>query len=264
VIVDAAGPPGGAAGLFAHASTLAFELTAGRRPVIVSCGSGAAFGPEWQRAGRATASHSTLAIEGFSSSRLGRGGAVRRHHPDLLADRARVTQARLTRGAEGMSLAMAHDGWVATHGLTHARELHLSADGRSLRGEDILGALGPGDRKRLDRVLKGARGAGLRFALRFHLHPDVVAALDPAGSEVSLALKSGETWVFRHDGAADLSVEPSVYLDHRSLAPRATLQIVLAAALTDVACQIDWTLAKSADTPLAIRDLDREALPAGG
>jgi uncharacterized heparinase superfamily protein len=261
VIADAAEPPSGAS---AHASTLAFELTSGRRPVIVSCGSGAAFGPEWRRAGRATASHSTLAIEGFSSSRLGRGGAVRRHLPDQLADRARVTQARLTRGAEGMSLAMAHDGWAATHGLTHARELHLSADGRALRGEDILGALGPGDRKRLDRVLKAARGAGLRFALRFHLHPDVIPALDPAASEVALSLKSGETWVFRHDGAAELTVEPSVYLDSARLAPRATLQIVLAAALTSFACQIDWTLAKSQDTPLAIRDLDREALPAGG
>ena len=72
VIVDAASPPGGAAGGLAHASTNAFELTSGRRPLIVSCGSGAPFGPDWRLAGRATASHSTLAVEGFSSSRLGR------------------------------------------------------------------------------------------------------------------------------------------------------------------------------------------------
>ena len=71
VIVDAASPPGGGAGRHAHASTNAFELTSGRRPVIVSCGSGAPFGPDWRQAGRATASHSTLAVEGYSSSRLG-------------------------------------------------------------------------------------------------------------------------------------------------------------------------------------------------
>ena len=64
VIVDASSPPSGRASRSAHASTLAFELTSGRRPVIVSCGSGAPFGPEWNRAGRATPSHSTLAIDG--------------------------------------------------------------------------------------------------------------------------------------------------------------------------------------------------------
>ncbi len=42
LIVDAAPPPIGAASVNAHASTLAFELTSGRRPLIVNCGSGAA------------------------------------------------------------------------------------------------------------------------------------------------------------------------------------------------------------------------------
>jgi len=44
VIVDAASPPDGRAGGSAHASTLGFEMTSGRRPVIVSCGSGAVRG----------------------------------------------------------------------------------------------------------------------------------------------------------------------------------------------------------------------------
>ena len=46
VVVDASVPPAGAASMNAHASTLAFELTSGRRPLIVNCGSGASFGLE--------------------------------------------------------------------------------------------------------------------------------------------------------------------------------------------------------------------------
>ena len=42
---------------------------------------------------------------------------------------------------------------------------------------------------------------GVRFAVRFHMHPDVDARLDMGGTAVSLALRSGEIWVFRHDGA---------------------------------------------------------------
>jgi len=39
IIIDAAQPPRGRASCNAHASTLAFELTSGRRPLIVNCGS---------------------------------------------------------------------------------------------------------------------------------------------------------------------------------------------------------------------------------
>jgi uncharacterized heparinase superfamily protein len=254
VIVDAADPPGGAAGGSAHASTLAFELTSGRRPLIVSCGSGAPFGPEWQRAGRATPSHSTLAVEGFSSSRLG--------PQDRLTDRAEVLAAHQTSGPAGHHLHLAHSGWTGTHGLIHGRDLLLSHDGRRLTGRDSLTAQSAPERKRFERVLARTRHEGVRFALRFHLHPDVDAAIDMGGTAISLALKSGEIWVFRHDGGAAMTLEPSVYLEKGRLRPRATHQIVLAATATDFEARIGWTLAKAQDTPLAIRDLDREDLPA--
>ena len=253
VIVDAAAPPQGAASAAAHASTLAFELTSGRRPVVVSCGSGAPFGPEWRKAGRATASHSTLAIEGYSSSRLGQG--------DRLTDRAQVIPARLTAGSDGQAVLIGHSGWAATHGLTHMRGLELSPDGRALMGQDTLGAFTGAERKRFDQVLSATRLQGVAFAIRFHLHPDVDAQIDLGGSAVSLALRSGEIWVFRHDGAAFLSLEPSVYLEKGRLKPRATKQIVLSARVADYATEVGWTLAKAQDTPLAIRDLDRDEPP---
>ncbi|MDO9526039.1 MAG: heparinase II/III family protein [Gemmobacter sp.] len=254
VIIDAKAPPEGPASAAAHASTLAFELTSGRRPLIVSCGSGAPFGPEWRRAGRATASHSTLALEGFSSSRLGQG--------ERLTDRAQVTQARQSAGQDGQHLLLGHNGWSATHGLTHMRALELSTDGRRLTGEDSLGAYTGVERKRLDAVMEALRMQGIRFNVRFHLHPEVDAELDLGGTAISLALKSGEIWVFRHDGSATLSLDPSVYLEKGRLKPRATKQIVLSGIVLDYAAQVGWTLAKAQDTPLAIRDLERDDLTA--
>lgn len=259
VIVDVAPPPAGAASGNAHASTLAFELTSGRRPVIVSCGSGAPFGAEWRRAGRATPSHSTLAIEGFSSSRLGPptpvpGGTLQ----EPLVDRALVVDFREATGPEGMSLVASHTGYRATHGVTHSRALYLSGDGRSLLGEEMLGPVTAAEHERFAAFATGA--VPVRYALRFHLHPDIDAEVDLGGSAASLALKSGELWVFRFDGPAALALEPSVFLEQRRLKPRATRQIVLRAALRDAAGQIRWTLSKAQDTPLAIRDLDRDEL----
>lgn len=254
ILIDAADPPGGAAGRSAHASTLAFELTSGRRPLVVSCGSGVAFGGAWARAGRASVSHSVLALEGYSSSRLGHGGG------DALAERAHVVMARPLRTDGGQGYALAHDGWSRTHGLTHARQVILSPDGRRVTGEDRLSATTPAEQALLAAVL--ARHAEpLRLAVRFHLHPDVEASLDLGGTAVSLVLKSGEIWVFRPTDPCILALEPSVYLERGRLKPRAARQIVLARWLDGPEAVTGWTLAKAQDTPLAIRDLDRDDSP---
>ncbi len=258
VIVDAAAPPGGPASANAHASTLAFELTSGRRPLIVNAGSGMGFGPEWHRAGRATPMHSTLAIRGFSSSRLGAEGVLAGAR-ELLSDGPDQVWAQIERGAEGLSLLCGHNGYAATHGMTHVRQLLLSPDGRMLAGEDTLGAMTVADRRRFETIMERTQHQGIGFDIRFHLHPEVDAALDLGGTAVSMALKSGEIWVFRHDGVADLSLEPSVHLEPGRLKPRATKQIVLQAAVLDYACQIGWTLAKAQDTPAALRDTEPDA-----
>ncbi len=255
VIVDAASPPGARAGRAAHASTCAFELTSGRRPLIVSCGSGVPFGAQWRQAGRATASHSTLAIEGYSSSRFA---------PDdfgTFRETAHVTVARVLPAEDGTGLHLAHDGWSATHGLSHVRDLFLANDGRKISGIDKLASLNLAEKQRFEALIQDGRLTGVAFDLRFHLHPDVDARLDMGGAAVSLALKSGEIWVFRHDGGAKLTLQPSVYLERTRLRPRPSRQIVLSASAVDFETRLGWTLAKAQDTPLAIRDLGVDEMP---
>jgi len=253
VIVDAASPPDGGR---SHASTNAFELTSGRRPVIVSCGSGVPFGPEWRLAGRATASHSTLEVEGFSSSRLG-------PNPDgPMVERAEVTALRVIPGENGAGVHLAHSGWAGTHGMSHVRDLMLTGDGRHLTGVDKLAAISTAEKRRFEKLMIDGRLKGFNFALRFHVHPDVEARLDLGGTAVSLALKSGEIWVFRQVGQVKMSLEPSIYLEKARLRPRQTVQIVLLARALDFETQVGWTLAKAQDTPLAIRDLEREDVAA--
>lgn len=254
VIIDASVPPKGPASRDAHASTLAFELTSGRRPLIVNCGSGGSFGVEWRRAGRATASHSTVALEGYSSARLGTGST----RGEWLTDAPDHVPIEIRQASDGLTFQGGHNGYVRTHGLTHARTLELTFDGRGMAGEDLLIAMEEADKRVFDRVMDGVRLQGAPFHIRFHLHPDVDATLDMGGAAIGLALKSGELWVFRHDGTAELTLEPSVYLEKGRLRPRATKQIVLSHRAMDYATRIRWSLAKAQDTPISIRDLHRD------
>lgn len=240
VLVDAAPPPLGLGSRAAHASTLALEVTVGRRPLLVSCGPGAAFGPAWRRAGRATASHSTLDLEGLSSSRAAPGGG-----PDAaLVEGPREVRRERYGGPEGLSLKVSHDGWRETHGLTHARELDLSPDGGELRGEDTLAALTEADHARFEAALARPEGlGGIQWRLRFHLHPDVEPR-SIRGGAVTLALPSGETWVFGHDGAAELGLLPSVYLDPGRPRPARADQIVLTMRKAEPVSRVRWRLAR--------------------
>ena len=261
LIVDAAPPPRGAASANAHASTLAFELTSGRWPVIVNCGSGAMFGPDWHRAGRATPSHSTLAIEGYSSSRLGparsTGAATRTWLEETPSEAWMRPETDPARHA-----LFGHDGYLITHGLTHIREMELAPDGNSLKGMDTLGAMTSADKARFETVFQADALRGIPFQIRFHIHPEVDATLDMGGWAVSMALKSGEIWVFRFDGPVDLTLDPSVYLEKGRLRPRATQQIVLSGRLQAPIQQIGWTLAKAQDTPGANQGEPRPPVPA--
>ena len=255
VIVDAAPPPGGAAGDTGHASTLAFELTSGRRPLIVNCGAGAEFGPDWRRAGRATPSHSALVLDGGSSARLGHDP----RHPERLAEAPRDVSTKLSHPPGGPSFEGAHDGYLRSHGLTHVRRLDLSADGRTLTGEDMLLALGAAQEARFDRAFDATRHEGVPFDIRFHLHPDVQAAASADGAAMTLTLRSGEVWEFRGEGAEALALNPSVYLETTRPKPRATRQIVLSGRATHHATHIRWSLAKTASTPVGIRDVAPDA-----
>ncbi len=253
IIVDASPPPSGKASYNAHASTLAFELTSGRRPVIVNCGSGAVFGEKWRRAGRATPSHSTLCLDGLSSSRLGARGKA-----ELLTDIPHDVPVRVSQAPDGLRFEGGHSGYSKTYGLTHARTLELTFDGRGLAGEELLVALDDASKRRFDKSPKTVALEGIPYHVRFHLHPEVDATVDMGGASVSLALKSGELWLFRHEGNAQMTLEASVFLEKGRLRPRATKQIVLSGRAMDYATRIRWSLAKAQDTPISIRDLNRD------
>lgn len=247
LIIDAAAPPSGPESYKAHASTLAFELSSGRRPLIVNSGSGARFGVEWRRASRATASHSTLGFDGASSSRLN-------PDDDMLSATPTVVRHHTPHVDGGRRIETSHNGYQQTRGLTHARIMQLSADGRELTCEDLLATLNDADNAKFEET----RGPeGMPYKIRFHLHPDVVAQID--GQVVFLGLKSGETWVFTHDGVAELSIIPSVYLQNGRLRPLGTHQVVLSGRAMAYATRVRWSLAKAQDTPNALRDLVQNA-----
>ena len=166
----------------------------------------------------------------------------------------------MSQTAEGVKFEGAHSGYVPPFGLTHARKLSLSLEGRSLIGEDLLIALNDTTGNAAETVLSDDIDPNVDFQIRFHLHPEVDAALDLGGTTVAIAAKSGEIWMFRHDSRLSLTIEPGVYLEKNQPTPRASRQIVLSGMVNDALTRAQWSLSKTQDTAMAIRDLRLEEL----
>jgi uncharacterized heparinase superfamily protein len=189
VIVDCGAPPaarreaanGGlprGADRFAHAGTLAFEMSVGRDRLIVNCGAAPAAEGEWRDALRATAAHSTMVLADTNSSEL---------RPEGLGRRVETVESDRQDSNGAQWLDATHDGWLRQFGLRHRRRLYLSESGDDLRGEDELEA---------DREVDVPG-----FTLRFHLHPAVVASLQQDEAGALLRLPSGVGWRLRAKGA---------------------------------------------------------------
>lgn len=219
VLVDAGRPPEPGYDEFAQAGTLSFEATAGRQRMIVNCG---AFpgDPQWGPLLRGTAAHSTLTLGEHNSSQVVKRGGLGRRPQQVLCRREERDGSQY--------LDMSHDGYQPLFGVEHHRRLVLSEDGEALIGEDRL---------------EGGR-AGLRFALRFHLHPSVQATLNQAGSACLLRLPRGEGWRFRVQERA-IALEQSIYFG-RPEEPRRGLQIVLSGETEGQGATVVWWLQREA------------------
>ena len=257
VLIDAAVPARGDESYEAHASSLAFEVTSGRRPLIVSCGAGGPFGPDWQKAGRATPSHSVMGLDGYSSSRLGRTRDILGQPREQMDQRPSEIEHHLERHLDYLRFEASHDGYLRSHGLLQGRALELTIDGSAVAGEEVLLSEGRRARAKFDKLVDGAK-QGVPFTIRFHLHPDVLAEYDLELNAYRMTLQNGEVWIFRHDGACEMALESSVYLASEALKPTATKQVVLTSRALAYATRIRWSLSKTPESLKGIRDVAQQ------
>lgn len=228
---DAAPPPLARHARDGCASTLAFEFSHGGERLIVNCG-GAAFAggliPLRLAQGlRATAAHSTLAIDDFNSTAVLINGKLGPGVSEVEVDR-RILSGE---GGGATRIEASHNGYVGRYGLTHRRILIIRDDGSELRGEDLLVPTGR----------RGKRGM-IGVALRFHLGPHIELAQGRDGLGVTLALPDGSLWQFR-SGRDPVTLEESLWSDGMGR-PLATRQLVISAKVPRSGESFSWLLKK--------------------
>lgn len=234
LITDTGRPPPPDFSSQAHAGTLAFEFSVESQRIIVNCGAPDQTRTNMRQAARTTAAHSTLVVSDVSSSRFAAASGIERWLEGRIVARPSVVTASRSEDASGVTIEASHDGYERRFGLIHLRRLRLSAAGDCLEGRDLLKASG--------RRVPGAVSA--EYALRFHLHPAILAQRTSDGRTLVLTLPNGEYWQFTAGGHL-VAIEESIFFAGPD-GPRTTEQIVIHAKIRDVS-GVDWRLERITD-----------------
>lgn len=213
LMIDCGPPPPPGLDRFAHAGTLSMEISIGRERLIVNCGAAPPSAGPWRDAARATAAHSTLVVGDTNSSEL---------KPEGLGRVPLVVDAQRQEANGAHWLEASHDGYRPLNGAIHHRRLYVAESGEDIRGEDSVEAPAP-----------------TSFAVRFHLHPTVVASMQQDGRSVVIRLPGGSIWSLRAKGI-DMALEESIYLGAGE--PRPTHQIVLLGG--GEVQKVEWAITK--------------------
>jgi uncharacterized heparinase superfamily protein len=217
----------------AQAGFLSFEMASANAPMIVNCGTPSLDHQEWLPYARSTAAQSTLTFEDSSSGEFssGQDGTPSVIGAPLIGPAN--AQATLTEQGDNLRIKGQHDGYLARYGVGHARQFLIAQTGKLISGEDKLTA---------SKGLSSPEGliAGA-YAIRFHLHPSVKAALTEDGHSVNLLLKNGEAWRITSN-APETAIEDSFFLaDARG--PQRSAQVVLSGLMGEAyEVRIVWNI----------------------
>jgi len=232
LLFDAAPPPLTRHARHGCASTLAFELSHAGHRLIVNCGGAAAAGgllpARLEKGLRATAAHSTLSLDDTNSTAILINGQIGSGVTEVDIDRRTLSGER-NEGATRIEAS--HNGYAQRFGLIHRRILILRDDGTELRGEDLIT---PNGRK--------GRNGKVAFAVRFHLGPDIDAAVSEDGHGAGLALPDGTYWQFR-TGGSRVTIEESIWADGQGR-PVAVQQLVMQGLVSRGGGTFAWLLKK--------------------
>ncbi len=178
-----------------HAGTLSFEMSSGTQRIFVNRGTASfaqgVLDEDISDVSRSTSAHTTLTLNDDNSSEIRSDGLVGKGVSE-------TTSTRFIKNGH-ILLESSHDGYVDRYGMRHKRLIYMNDLGDDIRGEDILEQTGS-----IDKDISKS------YSVKFHLHPNVSAALSAGGDVALLELNNGERWKFRFRGAK-ISIEDSIY-----------------------------------------------------
>ncbi|MNS32682.1 Heparinase II/III-like protein [compost metagenome] len=230
IIVDTGYPGSAELSRNAHSGCLSFEMSCGKNRFIVNSGFPRNAAPEYQRASRSTAAHSTVTLADTSSCRLSRSRLL---GPIMVSGVSQVDSRRGTDANGNDILWASHDGYLQNFGCYHEREIELNAAGTKIKGRDLL---------RADENAAKTQLQSISAVSRFHIHPHIQLHQRDEES-VYLEAADGTVWLFSAPGLELFVTEDVFMADASGMRPSQQIELPFNLANTR---EIRWLIERQA------------------
>ncbi|MGV1956976.1 heparinase II/III family protein [Agrobacterium sp. 22-214-1] len=230
IIVDTGYPGSAELSRNAHSGCLSFEMSCGKNRFIVNSGFPRNAAPEYQRASRSTAAHSTVTLADTSSCRLSRSRLL---GPIMVSGVSHVDSRRETDANGNDVLWASHNGYLQNFGCYHEREIELNAAGTKIKGRDLLRADASAVKTQLQSVTAVSR---------FHIHPHIQIHQRDEES-VYLEAADGTVWLFSAPGLELFVTEDVFMADASGMRPSQQIELPFNLANTR---EIRWLIERQA------------------
>ena len=231
MVVDTAQWPLRADPQTAFCSTLAFEFTSGRIPLLINAGPSILEDADSADFARSPAGHNTLWIA---------EGLYPLDAPPIRPDPPQSVIAETEVDHRGTELWCQHDGYAKEIGFIHERTIELTDHGYALRGDDRLLPAGQDSSGKYGTSNAEQNGGnGYTVLIGFCVHPDVKVRVDSDDSVVHLVLPNEETWRFGMSGGT-LALLPATVMDPDRLELVSTSRIVVSARVSPDGSRVLW------------------------
>ncbi len=195
----------------AHADSLSFELAIKGQRIIVNSGIGEYGVSEERLRQRSTAAHSTIELDGKSSSEVWSGFRV--------AQRARITEVDLIERDKKFEFAAVHDGY------TRIKSKPLHKRNWKLDDSSI-------------EIIDEVSGSGNSVQLRYFLHPDI--HVDIHDDSIILSISSEKLAKIRTE--QNMQVVDSTYHDKFGVSRKNKCLLITGVTPFKCMIKINWTL----------------------
>ncbi len=176
---------------------LSFEYYLDGKKIITNCGFGSNISPKAELLSRLTSAQSTLTLNDTSVTKFERNRLINKTFGNSIKNTFKIKNSDFIEDKNQIKFIASHNGYEKNFGCIHKREISIDKFKGLLIGSD--------------EIIKRKDGRPLRYSLRFHLYPGLVAVKTMSGNSVLIQISKNKSLLFSIKGES-IILEKSIFL----------------------------------------------------
>ena len=228
LIIDTGKPPKKKFSNSYQSGPLSFEYFLDGIKIITNSGFGSHISKKAQVISRLTACQSTLSINDTSVTKFEKNEMITKVFGDSVKDTFKSFDFFSKNENVLLGCSSSNNGYEKEFGCVHKREIYVDKEKNILKG--------------IDHIIKAKDGYPIRYAIRFHINPELSAVKTMSGNSALIQISKNKSLIFTVNDE-NLEIEKSIFLGGKKIIDNAC--ITISGNLVNKNKSLNWEIKKN-------------------